>query len=254
MVSSKKKILKNQVAVVTGASLGVGRAVALRLASLGADVAFNYQFSQQQAELFEAELKAEGVKTKASRVDIKDYEQVKKWIEDVKEKFGRLDILVNNAGIIREKALMAMTPDDWREVMETNLSGVFNASRACVEMFMKNNGGSIVNISAVNGVTGLPRQINDSASKGGISAMTKALALEVANFQIRVNAVVPGFIDAEILSGLSDEQKLKIAQTIPLGRLGSLDDVANCVEFLLSEEARYITGQVLFVDGGLVMR
>ncbi len=246
--------LKNQTAVVTGASRGIGRAIALKLADLGANIAFNYQSSKDQALALEEEIAAKGVKVKASQVDIKNFEDVKKWIEDTKAEFGGLDILVNNAGIIRDKALMMMSPEDWQAVIDTNLTGVFNATRCCIVTFMKQKKGQVVNISSVSGLIGLPRQINYSASKGGINAFTKALAKEVATFGIRVNAVAPGFIETEILSGFNEEQKKKITDLIPLGRIGAVGDVANCVEFLLSPEAAYVTGQVIVVDGGMAIR
>lgn len=249
-----RSFLKNQTAVVTGASRGIGRAIALTLADLGANVAFNYHASAEHAASLEKELTARGVKAKGSCVDIKDFEQVKSWIEATKAEFGALDILVNNAGIIRDKALMMMSPEDWHEVIDTNLTGVFNATRACIVTFMKQKKGQIVNISSVSGVIGLPRQVNYSASKGGINAFTKALAKEVASFGVRVNAVAPGFIETEILSGFNEEQKKKIAEMVPLGRVGSVEDVAGVVEYLLSEQAAYMTGQIIVVDGGLAIR
>lgn len=246
--------LKNQTAVVTGASRGIGRAIALKLADLGANVAFNYQSSAEHAAALEKELTARGVKAKGSRVDIKDFQQVKTWIEATKAEFNSLDILINNAGIIRDKALMMMSPDDWHQVIDTNLTGVFNATRASIVTFMKQKKGQIINISSVSGVIGLPRQVNYSASKGGINAFTKALAKEVASFGVRVNAIAPGFIETEILSGFNEEQKKKIAEMIPLGRVGSVQDVAGVVEYLLSDQAAYMTGQVIVVDGGLAIR
>lgn len=246
--------LKNQTAVVTGASRGIGRAIALKLADLGANVAFNYQSSSEHAATLEKELSAKGVKAKGTSVDIKNFDQVKQWIEATKTEFGSLDILVNNAGIIRDKALMMMSPEDWQQVIDTNLTGVFNATRSCIVTFMKQKKGQIVNISSVSGVIGLPRQINYSASKGGINAFTKALAKEVASYGIRVNAVAPGFIETEILSGFNDEQKKKITEMIPLGRIGAVADVAGVVEYLLSDHAAYVTGQIIVVDGGLAIR
>ena len=246
--------LKNQTAIVTGASRGIGRAIALKLADLGANVAFNYQNSPDHASTLEKELTAKGVKAIASRVDIKNFDEVKTWIESVKAELGGLDILVNNAGIIRDKALMMMSTDDWHQVIDTNLTGVFNATRASIVTLMKQKKGRIINISSVSGVIGLPRQVNYSASKGGINAFTKALAKEVASFGIRVNAVAPGFIETEILSGFTLDQKLKIIEMIPLSRIGSVDDVCGVVEFLLSEQASYVTGQVIVVDGGLAIR
>lgn len=246
--------LKNQTAVVTGASRGIGRAIALKLADLGANVAFNYQSSNEHAATLEKELSAKGVKAKGTSVDIKNFDQVKQWIEATKTEFGSLDILVNNAGIIRDKALMMMSSEDWQQVIDTNLTGVFNATRSCIVTFMKQKKGQIVNISSVSGVIGLPRQINYSASKGGINAFTKALAKEVASYGIRVNAVAPGFIETEILSGFNDEQKKKITEMIPLGRIGTVADVAGVVEYLLSDHAAYVTGQIIVVDGGLAIR
>lgn len=249
-----KAFLRNQTAIVTGASRGIGRAIALKLADLGANVAFNYQSSSDHAASLEKELTVRGVKAKGSCVDIKDFEHVKAWVEATKAEFGGLDILINNAGIIRDKALMMMSPDDWHQVIDTNLTGVFNATRASIVTFMKQKKGQVVNISSVSGVIGLPRQVNYSASKGGINAFTKALAKEVASFGVRVNAVAPGFIETEILSGFNEEQKKKITELIPLGRVGAVEDVAGVVEFLLSDQAAYVTGQIVVVDGGLAIR
>lgn len=249
-----ERFLNGKSAIVTGASRGIGRAIALRLADLGANVAFNYQSSQDQALTLQKEISQKGVQSSASQVDIKDFVQVKQWVDNVRSDFGRVDILINNAGIIRDKALMMMTPDDWQQVIDTNLTGVFNTSRACIVNFMKQKNGQIVNISSVSGVIGLPRQVNYSASKGGINAFTKALAKEVAAYGIRVNAVAPGFIETEILSGFSPEQKAKIVESVPMGRIGSVEDVAGVIEYLLSDWASYVTGQVIVVDGGLAIR
>ena len=194
------------------------------------------------------------MRCKASCVDIKDFEAVKQWIAQVKEDFGRVDILVNNAGIVIDKPLMMMSREDWDQVIDTNLNGMFNAAKACIVTFMKQKSGDIVNISSVSGVIGLPGQTNYSASKGGINAFTKALAKEVARYGIRVNAVAPGFIETEILSHFTDEQKKEITGSIPLQRIGTPQDVANCVVFLLSPGARYMTGQIVQVDGGLAIR
>ena len=246
--------LKNKAAVVTGGSRGIGRSIVLMLAQNGCHVAFNYHTSAEEAKKVEQEAKKFGVDCKASRVDIKDFESVKTWIEEVKKDFGRLDILINNAGIISDKALMLMSPEDWQTVVDTNLTGVFNAARCCIVTFLKQKKGDIINISSVSGLIGLPRQVNYSAAKGGINAFTKALAKEVAAYGVRVNAVAPGYIETEILANFSPEQKEKILEDIPLGRLGTVEDVANCVKFLLSEDAQYITGQIITLDGGLAMR
>ncbi len=245
--------LENKVAIVTGGSRGIGEAIVLMLAQEGCHVGFSYQKSEQLASSLEEKIKKMGVQCKASRIDIKDFNSVKKWIEEVQENFGRLDILINNAGIIIDKALMLMSEGDWHQVVDTNLNGVFNATRACIVTFLKQKQGDIVNISSVSGVTGLPRQTNYSASKGGVNAFTKALAKEVGAYGIRVNAVAPGFVETDIISGLSEQQREEILNTIPLGRIGRVEDVVNCVKFLLSEHAQYITGQIIQVDGGLVI-
>ncbi|MFA5088753.1 MAG: 3-oxoacyl-ACP reductase family protein, partial [Candidatus Omnitrophota bacterium] len=196
--------LKGQVAVVTGGSRGIGRAIVLRLAGLGCQVAFNYEKSQDQALSLEKEARKLGAKCQASCVDIKDFHLVQNWINRTKEDFGRLDILVNNAGIIADKALMLMSQEDWGKVIGTNLNGTFNATRSCIVTFLKQKSGEIINISSVSGIIGLPRQTNYSATKGGVNAFTKSLAKEVASYGIRVNAIAPGFIETDIMSGLSD--------------------------------------------------
>ena len=247
-------MFQDKVAVVTGGSRGIGRAIVQMLAREGCPVAFSYLQNGEAAAAIERDLKKEGLRVKASQVDVKDFTQVKTWIEDTRTQFGRLDILVNNAGIIIDKALMLMSEEDWDKVLTTNLDGYFHAARSCIVTFLKQKSGDIINVSSVSGMIGLPRQVNYSASKGGINAFTKALAKEVAAYGVRVNAVAPGFIDTDILSGFNDEQRQKILDMIPLGRLGTPQDVANCAKFLLSPAAQYITGQVISVDGGLTMR
>lgn len=246
--------LKGKVAIVTGGARGIGRTIVESLAKRGCDVAFNYSKSQDIALELENEIKNTGVRCKAFGVDIKDFEGVKQWIGQVKEEFGRIDILINNAGIVSDKPLMMMSKDNWDQVLRTNLDGMFNASRACIVSFMKQKSGNIINISSVSGIFGLPGQTNYSASKGGMNAFTKALAKEVAGFGIRVNAVAPGFIETEILSHFTEEQKKQIIGRIPLQRIGTPQDVANCVEFLLSDHASYMTGHIIQVDGGLAIR
>jgi len=249
-----EKFLKNKIALVTGGSRGIGKAIVLMLAEAGCDVAFTFRQNEAAAKEVEKLAAAQGVRTKASCVDVKDFNAVKVWVDSTRQEFGALDILVNNAGIIRDKALMMMTPEEWQEVIDTNLTGMFNAARASVVTFLKQKRGDIINISSISGVFGLARQVNYSASKGGMNAFTKALAKETAGYGVRVNAVAPGFIDTDILAGFTEQQREQIFQTVPLGRIGKVDDVANCVKFLLSEPAQYITGQVIVVDGGLAIR
>jgi len=247
-------MLKDKVAIVTGGARGIGRAIVLRLAKLGSHVAFNYLNSETEAKSLITEVKKMGVKCLAHKVDIKNFEAVQKWIQSVKTELGQLDILVNNAGIVKDKPLMLMSKDDWQDVIDTNLTGMFNAARSCIVTFMKQKSGIILNISSVSGVIGLPGQTNYSSTKGGMNAFTKALAKEVAGHGVHVNAIAPGFIDTEILAHFPEEKRQQVIEQIPLQRIGTSDDVANCVEFLLSSEAKYITGQVIKVDGGLAMR
>ena len=247
-------ILKGKVAIVTGATRGIGRAIALELAKEGADVSFNYLKNSEQAKILVKEINSLGRKALSEGVDISDFAKVKEFVEKTKNTFGRLDILINNAGIIIDKALMMMDEQDWRKVIDTDLNGAFNATRACIVTFLKQKSGQIVNISSVSGIIGSARQTNYSASKAGIIGFTKALAKEVAEYNIRVNAVAPGYIQTDMLNSLKDEQKEKLKKFIPLGRFGKPEEIARVVLFLLSDAAQYITGEVITVDGGMVMR
>lgn len=246
-------MLKGKHAIVTGASRGIGRAIVLMLAREGCHVAFNYHKAQDQAKKLESEVRSLGVQCQGSCVDIKDFQAVKKWIESVRSDFGGLDILINNAGITRDKALMLMDPMDWQDVMDTNLNGMFYATRLCITTFLKQKSGCVINISSISGKIGLARQTNYSASKGAMDAFTKALAKEVAAYHVRVNAVAPGYINTDILEQLPREAREALAQKIPLGRLGTPEEVASCVKFLLSDQAQYITGQIIQMDGGLAI-
>lgn len=243
-----------KVALVTGGSRGIGKAIVRMLCLEGANTAFTYLKSDREAEELAEELQKAKGEAFALKTDVRDFSRSKELVEAVKEKFGRLDILVNNAGIIKDKALMMMTEADWHDVIDTNLGGTFNVTRNAVVSFLKEKSGSIINITSITGIIGMARQTNYAASKAGIIGFTKALAKEVAPFNIRVNAVAPGFIDTDMLVNLKDEYRKKLAEHIPLGRMGAADDVANAVKFLLSEAAAFITGQVLVVDGGLSIR
>jgi 3-oxoacyl-[acyl-carrier protein] reductase len=187
------------------------------------------------------------------QLDARDFEGAKTLIEAVKKEFNRLDILINNAGITRDKSLMSMTQEDWSAVIDTNLTGVFNMTRACIITFLKQKSGNIVNISSVSGVHPLPGQTNYAAAKAGVIGFTKSLASEVAPYNIRVNAVAPGFIESDMTAGFSDKMRNKFLDMIPLGRFGTVDEVAKSVLFLLSSNSQYITGQTIQLDGGLGM-
>jgi len=245
--------LKNKIVVISGAARGIGRAIAIELASEGANISFNFITSSKEAKGLEKEIKSFGVNVKSFQVDIKDYNAVKSWVDNTKELFGGIDIVINNAGVIKDRALALMEPGDWHEVINTNLDGTFNLTRAAIVTFIKQKSGVVINITSVSGIVGLPRQTNYAASKAGIIGFTKSLAREVASYNIRVNAVAPGFIETDILKDLKEEYKDQIMKQIPLNRLGRPEEVAKVVKFLVSDGARYITGQTIVVDGGMSM-
>lgn len=243
--------LKNKTVIISGATRGIGRAIAFELAGEGAHISFNYLKSDNEAMALEKEIKDLGVNAKSYKVDIKDYNAVKSWVDDTKELFGGIDIVVNNAGIIKDKALALMEPYDWQEVINTNLDGTFNLTRAAIVTLIKQKSGVIINIASVSGIVGIPRQTNYSASKAGIIGFTKSLAKEVAPYNIRVNAVAPGFIETDMLNDLKDEYKQRILKQIPLMRLGRPAEIAKAVKFLVSDDAGYITGHTVVIDGGI---
>jgi len=241
----------NKVAIVTGGSRGIGRSTVLALCREGADCVFTYTKNLSAAESLAKEVQNMGRKAVPFQLDVRDFEGTKTFIEEVKKEFGRIDILVNNAGITRDKSLMMMNKEDWSEVIETDLTGVFNTTRACIITFLKQKSGNIVNISSVSGIHPLPGQVNYAAAKAGVIGFTKSLAKEVAPHNIRVNAVAPGFVDTDMTAVLSKTYRDKAMQMVPLGRFGTADEVAQAVVFLASTESQYITGQVIQIDGGL---
>jgi 3-oxoacyl-[acyl-carrier protein] reductase len=246
--------LSGKVAVVTGGSRGIGRAIALRLASLGAKVVVNYHSNQAAAEEVLALIRASGGDGLAVQADVTSFEQAHELIEATLAHFGRLDILVNNAGTTRDTLLVRMSEQDWDVVINTNLKGAFNCTRAAQRPMMKQRFGRIVNITSVAGLAGNAGQTNYSAAKAGVVGFTKALAKEVGSRNITVNAVAPGYVPTDLTANLPPELITKGLDMTPLGRPGTPEDIANAVGFLVSDEAGYITGQVLSVDGGLAMQ
>lgn len=242
-----------KIAVVTGASRGIGRAIAIRLASEGATVIINYNGSKEKAEEVKKEIEAAGGQAAVYQCNVADYDQCEAFIQKVVKDYGRLDILVNNAGVTRDGLLMKMTETDFDQVIETNLKGTFHTIRFAARQMLRQKSGRIVNLSSVVGVAGNAGQANYAASKAGVIGLTKSAAKELASRGITVNAVAPGFIDTDMTSVLSEKVKEGAAAQIPLGTFGQPEDVAAAVAFLASEEGRYITGQVLHVDGGMVM-
>jgi 3-oxoacyl-[acyl-carrier protein] reductase len=241
----------NRVALVTGGTRGIGRAIVLAVCGAGADCAFTFVKDRSAAESLAEEVRRMGRKALPFQLDVRDFEGAKTLVDEMKKEFESFDILVNNAGITKDKSLMMMNREDWSEVIDINLTGVFNTARACIITFLKQKSGNIVNMSSVSGIHPLPGQANYAAAKAGVIGFTKSLAKEVAPYNIRVNAVAPGFIDTEMTAKLGEKTREKFLNMIPLHRFGSSDEVAKAVLFLLSDESRYITGQVLQLDGGL---
>lgn len=240
-------------AVVTGASRGIGRTVALRLAAEGAKVVVNYSGSQEKAEAVVEEIRAAGGEAFVFQANVSDADQVKDMMDETIKQFGSIDFLVNNAGITRDNLLMRMKEDEWDDVLSINLKGVFLCTKAVTRQMMRQRSGKIVNLASVVGIVGNPGQANYVAAKAGVIGLTKTTAKELAARNILVNAVAPGFIATDMTDDLGDDMKEQLLSTIPLGKLGSAEDVANTVAFLLSDEAKYITGQTINVDGGMVM-
>ncbi len=243
--------LRGKTVIISGATRGIGKAIAIDLAGQGANISFSFLKNNIQAKELEREIDGYGVKARSFQVDIRDYDAVKGWVDKTIELFEGIDIVINNAGITKDKVLAFMGTDDWHEVISTNLDGTFNLTRACIIEFMKKKKGVIVNISSVSGVIGIAGQTNYSASKAGVIGFTKSLAREVAPYNIRVNAVAPGFIETDMIKDLKEEYKSQLIKRIPLNRFGRPEEVARVVRFLVSDESNYITGQTIVIDGGL---
>jgi len=247
------KLLSGKTALVTGATRGIGKGIALKLAQQGANVAFTFVSSVEKAKIFEDELTALGIKAKAYQSNASEFAEAEKIVDAVVKEFGTIDILVNNAGITRDNLMMRMTEQMWDEVMDTNLKSAFALCKAVMRPMMKAKSGSIINITSVVGITGNAGQVNYAASKAGMIGLTKSVAKELGSRNIRCNAIAPGFIETEMTEALSPETRAEWTKGIALKRGGSPEDVANTVLYLSSELSSYVSGQTINVCGGMVM-
>jgi 3-oxoacyl-[acyl-carrier protein] reductase len=238
---------QDKVAIVSGGSRGIGRAIVQALAANGAKVAFTYVQNKALAD----EVAQNGIL--GYQADVTSFDQAKDLVKQVKEKFGRIDILVNNAGITRDKLILRMSEKDWDDVIDTNLKGTFNLSKPVIAAMVSQRSGTILNITSISGIVGMPGQVNYSSSKAGMIGFTKSLAKEVAKANITVNALALGFVETDMTAALNEEYRKKALEMIPLGRVGKAENMADVAIFLLSEQANYITGQVIQVDGGLAI-
>lgn len=246
------KLLEGKIALITGASRGIGRGIAKAFATQGADVAFTYLSSVEKGQALEAELAAEGIRAKGYRSDASDFEQAQALVDEVIKDFGRIDILVNNAGITRDGLLMRMGKDQWDAVIRANLDSVFNLTKGVQRYMLKQRSGSIINMSSVVGIKGNAGQANYAASKAGIIGFTKSVALELGSRGIRCNAIAPGFIATEMTESLDPKVLEGWLESIPLKRAGTVEDIANACLYLGSDLSSYVTGQVLSVNGGML--
>ncbi|MFT2015061.1 3-oxoacyl-[acyl-carrier-protein] reductase [Streptomyces sp. 796.1] len=240
-------------AIVTGGSRGIGRATAVQLAADGYDIAFCYRSGNDAAAETEKLIREKGAQVYHAPCDVSDYEAVQAFVKDAKAALGPVTVLVNSAGIVRDNPMVLMPPEDWQTVIDTNLNGTFNFCRSVVFDYMKAKAGVIVNMSSISGVYGHATQSNYSASKAGIQGMSKSLAKEVAGYGIRVNVVAPGFIETDMTEALPEKIRAQALKSIPMKRYGGADEVADLVSFLVSDRARYITGEVIEIDGGVAL-
>jgi len=240
-------------AIVTGASRGIGRGIAMQLARRGCNVAFNYSKNAEAAGHLVAEITSMGRIANGYQLDVRSLDAAEEMVKEVKEKFGRIDYLINNAGVTRDQLLLRMSEEEWDEVVDTNLKGAFCFSKAVIRIMMRAKFGSILNITSVSGLVGMPGQVNYSAAKAGLIGFTKSLAKEAVGRNITVNALALGFVDTDMTKLIPQEYKSTLLKSIPMGRFGTVEEVAKIAAFLLSDDARYITGQVLKIDGGLTI-
>ena len=246
-------MLKNKIALITGAGRGIGRAIAIALAKEGAEVVINYNGSEERAKEVKQTIEENGGKASIYKCNVSDFAACEAMIKDIVKEYGHLDILVNNAGITKDGLIMKMKEEDFDSVLNVNLKGTFNTIRHSARQMLKQRSGKIINISSVSGILGNVGQANYAASKAGVIGLTKTMARELGSRGITVNAIAPGFVDTEMTEVLSSQVKEAAVAQIPLGRFGETQDIANTVAFLASEKADYITGQVICVDGGMGM-